>query len=130
MAQEVESGERVVVGVNRFRSEGEVPYEPLRVDPAIEETQARRPAGLRAARDGAEVRRRLDAMRRLAEKEGARAERDEVSAGDHNLLYPLKEALRARATVGEVCGVLRDVWGTDVPADDYLELRSVRIWDT
>jgi methylmalonyl-CoA mutase N-terminal domain/subunit len=118
-ALEIDGGERVVVGVNRFRTDGEEPYEPLRVDPAIGEAQARRLARLRAARDNDEVRRRLDDLRHLAEKEGAQAAAGDVSAGDGNLLYPLKEALRARATVGEVCDALRDVWGVYVPADAY-----------
>jgi methylmalonyl-CoA mutase N-terminal domain/subunit len=118
-ALEIDGGERVVVGVNRFRTEGEEPYEPLRVDPAIGEAQAERLARLRAERDNDEVRRRLDDLRHLAEKEGAQAAAGDVSAGDGNLLYPLKEALRARATVGEVCDALRDVWGVYVPADAY-----------
>ncbi len=51
IAQETDSGERVVVGVNRFQLEEEEPYEPLRVDPAIEAQQAERLAKLRAERD-------------------------------------------------------------------------------
>ena len=70
-------------------------------------------------RDGDEVRRRLDDLRGLAEKEGAQAEGGDMSAGHANLLYPLREALRARATVGEVCDALRDVWGVYVPPDAY-----------
>ncbi|GAA4621691.1 methylmalonyl-CoA mutase family protein [Actinoallomurus vinaceus] len=118
-ALEIDGGERVVVGVNRFRTDGEEPYEPLRVDPAIGEAQAERLARLRAERDNDEVRRRLDDLRHLAEKEGEQAASGDVSAGDGNLLYPLKEALRARATVGEVCDALRDVWGVYAPADAY-----------
>jgi methylmalonyl-CoA mutase, N-terminal domain len=105
-ALEVDRGERVVVGVNRFRTDGEEPYEPLRVDPAIGEAQAAKLATLRAERDRDEVRRRLDDLRRAAEK-------------DANVLYPMKEALRARATVGEVCDALRDVWGVYIPPDAY-----------
>ena len=51
IAQETDSGERVVVGVNRFQLDAEEPYEPLRVDPAIEAQQAERLARLRAERD-------------------------------------------------------------------------------
>ncbi|MGH3388281.1 MAG: methylmalonyl-CoA mutase family protein, partial [Actinomadura sp.] len=112
IAQEIDSGERTVVGVNRFTADGDEPYEPLRVDPAIEAAQAARLAALRAARSGDEVQRRLDELRRVAEK-------DSVAGGDMNLLFPLKDALRARATVGEVCNALRDVWGVYVPADAY-----------
>ncbi len=106
IAQEIESGERVVVGVNRFTEEGEEPYEPLRVDPAIEAAQAERLAQLRASRDNAAVKRTLDALRAAA-------------AGSDNVLYPMREALRARATIGEVCDALRDVWGVYRPSDVF-----------
>ncbi|MFE2630124.1 hypothetical protein ACFXDP_19675, partial [Streptomyces sp. NPDC059374] len=49
--------------------------------------------------------------RRAAPRAGA--------AGAHNVLYPMKEALRARATVGEVCGTLREVWGRYEPSDTF-----------
>jgi methylmalonyl-CoA mutase N-terminal domain/subunit len=106
VACEIDAGERVVVGVNKFTISGEEPYEPLRVDPAIEQAQAQRLAALRAGRDSAEVRRRLDDLKRAA-------------PGQSNLLYPLREALRARATVGEVCDALREVWGLYRPPDVY-----------
>ncbi|MEV0255864.1 methylmalonyl-CoA mutase family protein [Streptomyces sp. NPDC050732] len=107
IAQETDSGDRVVVGVNRFRLDEEEPYEPLRVDPAIEAQQAARLARLRAERDGAAVSAALTALRSAAKEEGA------------NVLYPMKEALRARATVGEVCDALREVWGVYVPTDAF-----------
>jgi methylmalonyl-CoA mutase N-terminal domain/subunit len=119
VAKEIDAGERVVVGVNRFRTDGDEIYEPLRVDPALEAQQAERLAELRRRRDNDEVRRRLDDLRRVAEKTGAQAEAGAVGAGDGNILYPLKEALYCRATVGEVCNALRDVWGAYVPADAY-----------
>ncbi|MFE4552517.1 methylmalonyl-CoA mutase [Streptomyces sp. NPDC056785] len=106
VAQETDSGERVVVGVNRFRLDEEEPYQPLRVDPAIEARQAGRLARLRAERDGAAV-------------EAALAALEEAAAGTANVLHPMKEALRARATVGEVCDALREVWGTHVPTDAF-----------
>ncbi|WP_460068749.1 acyl-CoA mutase large subunit family protein [Streptomyces sp. YKOK-I1] len=106
IAQETDSGERVVVGVNRFRLDEEEPYEPLRVDPAIEARQAERLARLRAGRDRPAVENALAALRKAAR-------------GEDNVLYPMKEALRARATVGEVCGALREVWGTYVPTDAF-----------
>ncbi|GHJ10217.1 methylmalonyl-CoA mutase [Micromonospora humidisoli] len=105
-AQQIDAGERVVVGLNRFQIDTEEPYEPLRVDPTIEATQAERLARLRAERDGAAVERALAELRTAAE-------------GDENVLYPMKEALRARATVGEVCGTLRQVWGTYRPSDRF-----------
>jgi len=106
VACEIDSAERVVVGVNKFTISDEEVYEPLRVDPAIEQAQARRLAALRASRDSAEVRRRLDDLKRAA-------------PGQANLLYPLREALRARATVGEVSDTLREVWGLYRPPDVY-----------
>lgn len=105
ISQEIEGGDRVVVGVNRFASEDSEAYESLRVDPAIEQAQSERLAKLRAERDGDTVRARLDELRAAAESD------------DTNVLYPLREALRARATVGEVCDILRDVWGVYVPPD-------------
>ncbi|MFE2260207.1 acyl-CoA mutase large subunit family protein [Streptomyces griseosporeus] len=106
IAQETDSGERVVVGVNRFQLDEEEPYEPLRVDPAIEAQQAERLAKLRAERDQQAVDAALAALKKAAE-------------GEDNVLYPMKDALRARATVGEVCNALRDVWGTYVPSDAF-----------
>ncbi|MBE1486975.1 acyl-CoA mutase large subunit family protein [Plantactinospora soyae] len=106
IAQEIDSGERVVVGLNRFAVDEEEPYEPLRVDPAIEAAQAGRLARLRADRDAGAVERSLTDLRTAA-------------SGTENVLYPMKEALRARATVGEVCGVLREVWGTYRPSDRF-----------
>src|SRR5215467_4752479 len=66
VAREVDSGERKVVGVNAFISDTEEPYEPLRVDPAIEAQQAARLADLRNRRDSADVRRCLDDIKRAA----------------------------------------------------------------
>jgi len=106
IAREIDTGERVVVGVNKFVFDGEEPYQPLRVDPRIEQEQARRLAALRASRDNAAFRRWVDDLRRAA-------------SGTDNVLYPLREALRARATVGEVCDALRDVWGVYKPPDVY-----------
>ncbi|MET7357366.1 methylmalonyl-CoA mutase family protein [Streptomyces sp. NPDC005562] len=106
IAQETDSGERVVVGVNRFRLDEEEPYEPLRVDPAIEAQQASRLTRLRVDRDASAVTTALTALR-------------EAAKGDANVLYPMKEALRAHATVGEVCDALREVWGSYVPTDAF-----------
>ncbi|MFG2590814.1 methylmalonyl-CoA mutase [Streptomyces sp. NPDC048438] len=106
IAQETDSGERVVVGVNRFRLDEEEPYEPLRVDPAIEAQQAARLARLRAERDQGAVDAALGELKKAAE-------------GTDNVLHPMKDALRARATVGEVCNALREVWGAYVPTDAF-----------
>ncbi|MFB7589164.1 methylmalonyl-CoA mutase [Streptomyces sp. NPDC056169] len=106
IAQETDSGERVVVGVNRYTIDVEEPYEPLRVDPVIEEEQAARLAKLRAERDQTAVDVALIELKKAAE-------------GTDNVLYPMKDALKARATVGEVCNALREVWGTYVPTDAF-----------
>jgi methylmalonyl-CoA mutase, N-terminal domain len=106
IAREVDAGERTVVGVNAFVADQEAPYEALRVDPAIEQAQAERLGELRSRRAAGTVAARLAEVRRAAE-------------GDANLLYPLREALRADATIGEVCDALRDVWGVYKPPEVY-----------
>ncbi len=102
MARQIDAGERIVVGVNRFQLNEEEPYESLQVDPAIEATQAARLSALRASRDQTAVDGALDKIRAVARSTG-------------NVLVPMKDALRLRATVGEVCDALRDVWGTYQP---------------
>ena len=104
IANEIDDGERIVVGVNKFTLEAEEHYEPLRVDPTIEAQQSERLAQLRAERDNAAVTAALDALRRAAE-------------GTDNCLPPMKEALAARATGGEVADALRDVWGVYQPME-------------
>jgi methylmalonyl-CoA mutase N-terminal domain/subunit len=104
IAQEIDAGERTVVGVNKFTIEAEEPYEPLRVDPAIEADQRDRLARLRA--DRGDISPLLEAVRAAAR-------------GTDNVLVPMKEALRARATVGEVSDALRDVWGEHTPVDVF-----------
>jgi len=104
--QQIDSGERVVVGVNRFTVDEEEHYEPLRVDPAIGDEQCARLAALRAERDQGAVDLALESVRAAAR-------------GTDNVLYPMRDALRARATVGEVSDALRDVWGLYSPADVF-----------
>jgi methylmalonyl-CoA mutase, N-terminal domain len=96
--EEVLSGERQVVGVNVLREDEEPPIEIHRIDPRIEADQVERVRALRSSRDAALVEARLADMR-------------EAARGTDNLLPPMREALRARATVGEVCGVLRAEFG-------------------
>ena len=105
-AQEIDSGERVVVGVNRYVAETEEPYEPLRVDPDIEAAQKERLDRLRDERDEAEV---LSALAAVAE----------AARGNDNVLYPAKRALAAMATVGEVSDALREVWGSYRPPESF-----------
>lgn len=102
IAKEIDSGSRTVVGVNRYTLDEDEPYEPLRVDPAIEAAQVERLEKLRAGRDSAAVDRALDAVRAAA-------------SGRENVLFPTREALAARATIGEVSDALRGVWGVYEP---------------
>jgi methylmalonyl-CoA mutase N-terminal domain/subunit len=104
VTREIDDGERVVVGVNRFTIDGEEPYQPLRVDPALEAEQAAKLARLREQRDQTAFGRAIGALKNAAE-------------GTENVLYPLRDALRADATLGEVCDALRDVWGEYRPGE-------------
>lgn len=106
ISQQIDEGERVVVGVNRFAVDEEEKYEPLRVDPKIEADQVARLATLRTERDGAAVEAALADLRKAAE-------------GTDNVLPPMREALRRRATVGEVCHTLRGVWGVHHPVEHF-----------
>ncbi len=103
---EIDAGDRIVVGVNRFSLKEEEHYEPLRVDPAIEAAQVERLTRLRAGRDNSVVDAALAAIKSAA-------------SGEANLLYPMKDALQAGATVGEVSDALREVWGQYTPTDVF-----------
>jgi methylmalonyl-CoA mutase N-terminal domain/subunit len=96
---QIESGERIVVGVNAFTEDSAERVELLQVDPEIEQRQRERTARQRASRDAAACGSALAEVRRVA-------------LTDENLLPPLREALRAGCTIGELCGVLRELWGT------------------
>ncbi|WP_407835220.1 methylmalonyl-CoA mutase [Streptomyces sp. DSM 116496] len=107
VALDTDSGRRVVVGVNRYAQDEEEPYEPLRIDPSIEARQIERLAKLRAWRCTTRVRESLQDLKATA-------------LGTGNVLYPMKAALSAGATVGEVSDALREVWGTHTSADTRL----------
>ncbi len=94
----VESGEQVVVGVNRFTVEEEPQIETLRVDPAIERRQRERLAALRAERDNARV---AELLGRL----------EAAARGSENLMPLFVQCVENAVTLGEVCGVLRGVFG-------------------
>ncbi len=104
--QEIESGRAVVVGVNRFVEPDAGGVGPVlqRIDPAIEREQVARLAAYRAERDGALVEQRLDDVRRAAE-------------GNDNLMPHFVEAVDAGATLGEICNVLREAFGTHVATE-------------
>jgi methylmalonyl-CoA mutase N-terminal domain/subunit len=97
--QEIERGDRVLVGVNRYLEEEREPIELYKLDPAAERRQLERTARVRAERSSEDVERTLAEVRRVAQ-------------GTDNLLAPMREALRARATIGEISGVLREEFGT------------------
>ena len=98
-ARRLESGESVIVGVNRFVEDEDGPVPGLSVDPALEQHQIEALQRLRANRDQAAVAAALDRV-------------GDAARGDANLLYPMKVALEASATLGEVSDVLRGVFGS------------------
>lgn len=95
---DVESGERVVVGMNKFQVKEAPPKGLLRVDPIVGEQQSKKLKELRSKRDNAKVASALKAVRTAA-------------AGKNNLMPPILEAVRAYATLGEICDELRAVFG-------------------
>jgi methylmalonyl-CoA mutase N-terminal domain/subunit len=88
----------VVVGVNEYVTEDVDDVEILRVDPESEREQVERLKKFKADRDADAVDKRLDELR-------------EVVRGEGNLLHPIRAALKEHATIGEVCGVMRDEFG-------------------
>ncbi len=96
--REIESGARVIVGVNRFQSESDQPIEVLEISQNSEHHQIRKLEALRARRSRSRVQAALDALRRAAEN-------------TDNTMPCILEAVRAYATLGEICDALRDVFG-------------------
>ncbi|HWM64369.1 MAG TPA: methylmalonyl-CoA mutase family protein [Solirubrobacterales bacterium] len=97
--RELDQRKRIVVGVNDFVQEDEDETPILRIDPALERKQVERLQGTRARRDGAAV-------------ETALAELKRAAASDANLMPPIVEAARARATEGEMIAAMQEVFGT------------------
>jgi len=96
--RDVESGKRVIVGVNKFAAAEEERVELHKLDPESERRQLERTAAVRAGRNAQAAERALARVR-------------DAAVGTENLLPVMREALRARCTVGEICGVLRREWG-------------------
>ncbi len=96
--RQIESEERVVVGLNRFQIQEDRPTGLLRVDPSVREAQSESLRVLRLERDPKEVERSLSALRLAAE-------------GTEQLMPPIIDAVKAYATLGEICDVLREVFG-------------------
>jgi methylmalonyl-CoA mutase N-terminal domain/subunit len=95
---EIEAGDRVVVGMNKFQIKEGAPKGLLRVDPIVGELQKKKLVELRDERDNSKVNAALEAMRKAAE-------------GEDNLMPFILEAVKTYATLGEICGVLREVFG-------------------
>ena len=103
--KEVEDDTRVVVGVNAHRNEGEPAPEILKLDDAAEASQLAKLAKLKAERDPAFIQEKLRAL-------------DKAARGDANVLPFILDAVRAYATLGEICNTLRDAWGEYQPPAD------------
>src|ERR687897_722626 len=95
----VERGEAVVVGVNRYEEHEAEPIELHTLDPEAERRQLERTANVRAERNAEDAAHALDEVRRVARS-------------DENLLVVMRRALGARCTIGEICDVLREEYGT------------------
>jgi methylmalonyl-CoA mutase, N-terminal domain len=98
IARSIESGERVVVGVNKYGIEEDEPVEILELDPELQRRQVERTQRVRSERDSSAVELSLKSL-------------EEAARSGANLLYPMREALAAYATLGEVSDVLRRVFG-------------------
>jgi len=96
--KEVERKERVVVGVNQFTVEEKRPIETLKIDEGVQENQMARLNKLRLKRDKKKVDETLDELKKVAQREG-------------NLMYPILDCVKCYATVGEICNVLRSIYG-------------------
>jgi methylmalonyl-CoA mutase, N-terminal domain len=96
--KEIESQERVVIGVNRFTHSGEQPIDLLKMDPATSQRQVERLKEVRLSRNQGKVAESMQDLRRAAHS-------------DENLMPYILNAVKAYASLGEICGVLRDVFG-------------------
>ncbi|KXG73974.1 acyl-CoA mutase large subunit family protein [Thermotalea metallivorans] len=96
--KDIEAGRRIIVGMNKFQIEEEPPKGLLKVDPSVGELQKKKLAELRATRDNSLVQQRLEELRKACQ-------------GDDNLMPFILNAVRAYATLGEICGVMREVFG-------------------
>jgi methylmalonyl-CoA mutase, N-terminal domain len=99
LQEEIESGERIVVGVNRYEQDEEREQDILRIPPELERKQIGRVQAARTRRDSAAVETTLAKLR-------------EAAAGETNLIEPLLDCARAHATEGEIVGSLQQVFGT------------------
>ncbi len=96
--REVDSGDRKIVGVNAFRKDRDEPITTLKIDDQLVHHQIQRLNGVRRSRSQRDVQDKLRAI-------------EDAARGDRNLMGPVLEAVKAYATLGEVCDVFRKVWG-------------------
>jgi methylmalonyl-CoA mutase, N-terminal domain len=96
--REVEAGDRIIVGVNRYRDEDDEPIPTLKIDPAVERGQCERLRALKTRRDAAAV---ADAIRAI----------EAACRSDANLVYPILDAVKKKVTLGEICGAFRREFG-------------------
>jgi methylmalonyl-CoA mutase N-terminal domain/subunit len=106
LARRIDAGDQVVVGLNRFALDEDVQPQLQRVDERVRDEQIARTAAVRAKRDESAVR---EALAQVAVAAG----------GDENLMVPMREALRLRATLQEVCDVLRGEFGSHIPSETF-----------
>ncbi len=104
--KKVESKERIVVGVNKFQIEEPPPTGLLKVDMAVGEAQEKKLKALRSERNNQAVKNSLDQIKKAAEKE-------------ENLMPLILEAVKAEATIGEICDALREIFGEYIGATTY-----------
>ena len=95
--KEVETGEKCIVGVNKYITEEKLSYEILKVDPEVERKQIERVKKLKATRDNSKVKETLQKMKEIAE------------SGENILPITIK-AVKSYVTIGEICNVLREVF--------------------
>lgn len=105
--KEIEKNERIVVGMNRFQVEEEKPSNLLRVDPGVRITQMEKLKKLKGERDHERIKRCLARLKQSAE-------------GQENLMVPILDAVKAYATLGEICDTLREVFG------EYRQVNTLR----
>jgi methylmalonyl-CoA mutase N-terminal domain/subunit len=96
--KEIESGERILIGVNKFKVDEPVSMKLQRVDPQVEKDQLEKLRKIKMTRDNGEVKFLLEKLM-------------ETAKGDANLMDPILDAVKAYATLGEICGTLREVFG-------------------
>jgi len=104
-----EAKEKIIVGANEFVIEEEPPH-TLYIDESVARQQSAKLKALRARRSNEEVQRRLDALKKVAAQEPRSSSNQDISPA--NTMPYIVDAVRAYATIGEICGALREVFGT------------------